>query len=30
LLSGLQRDAEALLEWNDPQHLYSHCLCEGP
>ena len=30
LLGGLQRDAEALLEWNDPQHLYSHCLCEGP
>ena len=30
LLTGLQRDAEALLEWNDPQHLYTHCLCEGP
>ncbi len=29
LLTGLQRDAEALLEWNDPQHLYTHCLCEG-
>ncbi|HRP98017.1 MAG TPA: signal peptide peptidase SppA [Rhodocyclaceae bacterium] len=30
LLEGLRRDAEALLEWNDPRHLYTHCLCEGP
>lgn len=30
LLGSLQREAEALLHWNDPQHLYTHCLCEGP
>lgn len=30
LIRQLERDAAALLEWNDPQHLYSHCLCEAP
>lgn len=30
LLDTLQREAAALLEWNDPQHLYTHCLCEAP
>lgn len=30
LVGSLQREAEALLQWNDPQHLYTHCLCEGP
>lgn len=30
LLARVQHDAEALLQWNDPRHLYSHCLCEGP
>jgi protease-4 len=30
MVGSLYRDAEALLEWNDPQHMYTHCLCEGP
>lgn len=30
VLSGLQRDAEALMSWNDPAHQYAHCLCEAP
>ncbi|MFN3987835.1 MAG: signal peptide peptidase SppA [Rhodocyclaceae bacterium] len=30
MLAGLQREAEALLSWNDPQHLYAHCLCGSP
>lgn len=30
LLGSLQREAEALLHWNDPQHVYMHCLCESP
>lgn len=30
MLGSLYRDAEALLHWNDPQHMYTHCLCAGP
>lgn len=30
LLSRLEADARALLSWNDPQHIYAHCLCEAP
>lgn len=30
LFDSLQREADALLAWNDPRHLYVHCLCEGP
>lgn len=29
-LARLQMDADALLRWNDPRHLYLHCLCEAP
>lgn len=30
LLAEVQAPAAALLQWNDPQHLYMHCLCEAP
>ncbi|NMG75590.1 signal peptide peptidase SppA [Aromatoleum diolicum] len=30
LLAGVQAQAAELLRWNDPQHLYGHCLCEAP
>ncbi|ENO86527.1 signal peptide peptidase SppA [Thauera linaloolentis] len=30
LLAELQAPAAALLQWNDPKHLYMHCLCEAP
>lgn len=30
VLASLQREAQALLSWNDPRHIYVHCLCEGP
>ena len=30
LFASLQREAEALLMWNDPRHIYVHCLCEAP
>ena len=30
LVAGLERSAAELLYWNDPQHLYAHCLCEAP
>ncbi len=30
LLSELQAPAAELLRWNDPQHVYLHCLCEAP
>ena len=26
----VQRAAEALLRFNDPRHLYLHCLCDTP
>lgn len=26
----VQRAAEGLLRWNDPRHLYLHCLCDTP
>lgn len=29
-LVSIQREAQSLLSWNDPRHLYVHCLCEGP
>jgi protease-4 len=28
-VAGLQQDAAELLRWNDPRHLYAHCLCEA-
>jgi protease-4 len=30
LMASVEREAEALLTWNDPRHVYVHCLCEGP
>ncbi|MCV2217723.1 signal peptide peptidase SppA [Thauera sp. Sel9] len=30
LLAEAQAPAAALLQWNDPQHHYLHCLCEAP
>ncbi len=30
LLTDLQASARSLLQWNDPRHLYAHCLCEAP
>ena len=30
LLAELQAPVAELLRWNDPQHLYMHCLCEAP
>ena len=30
MLQRLQTDARDLLRWNDPQHIYAHCLCEAP
>jgi protease-4 len=30
LLAEVEAPAAALLRWNDPQHLYMHCLCEAP
>ncbi|NMF89181.1 signal peptide peptidase SppA [Aromatoleum petrolei] len=30
LLGGLQAQVADLLRWNDPQHLYGHCLCDAP
>ncbi|AYH45897.1 signal peptide peptidase SppA [Azoarcus sp. DN11] len=30
LLAGVQAQAADLLRWNDPQHLYGHCLCDAP
>lgn len=30
LVARLQADAAQLLQWNDPRHIYVHCLCEAP
>jgi protease IV len=30
LLADLQARAGELLRWNDPNHLYAHCLCAAP
>lgn len=30
LFASLQQEAAALLNWNDPRHIYVHCLCEAP
>lgn len=30
VFAGLQAEAQDLLRWNDPQHLYAHCLCAAP
>ena len=30
LLGEVQRSTVELLRWNDPRHLYLHCLCETP
>jgi len=27
---ALQAEAQELLRWNDPQHLYTHCMCAAP
>jgi protease-4 len=29
LLGEVRADAAELLRWNDPRHLYTHCLCEA-
>lgn len=29
-LAKVQDEAASLLLWNDPRHLYTHCLCEAP
>ncbi len=30
LVGEVQRSTAGLLHWNDPRHLYLHCLCETP
>lgn len=30
MLARVQADAMQLLQWNDPRHIYVHCLCEAP
>ena len=30
LLGEVQRSTVELMRWNDPRHLYLHCLCETP
>lgn len=30
VIAGLQAELDALAVWNDPRHLYVHCLCEAP
>lgn len=30
LAQGLEAGAAELLRWNDPRHLYLHCLCAAP
>jgi protease-4 len=30
MLAALEAETAALLRWNDPRHLYTHCLCEAP
>jgi protease-4 len=30
LLGEVERSSAELLRWNDPRHLYLHCLCETP
>lgn len=30
MLTDLRAEARDLLAWNDPQHVYAHCLCESP
>jgi len=30
LVGEVQRSTADLLRWNDPRHLYLHCLCETP
>lgn len=30
LLGEVQRSSAELLRWNDPRHLYLHCLCDTP
>ena len=30
LLGEVQRSSAQLLHWNDPRHLYLHCLCDTP
>ena len=30
VLARVQEEAAGLLLWNDPRHLYAHCLCEAP
>ncbi|MDR1062931.1 MAG: signal peptide peptidase SppA [Azoarcus sp.] len=26
----LSADIKALMSWNDPRHVYAHCLCDAP
>ena len=30
VIDEVQAAAGELLRWNDPQHMYLHCLCEAP
>ncbi|MDR1661809.1 MAG: signal peptide peptidase SppA [Azoarcus sp.] len=30
VLDQLSADVEALMSWNDPRHVYAHCLCNAP
>ncbi len=30
LFDAFRHEAQTLRHWNDPQHLYSHCMCEMP
>ena len=29
-LARLRSELQALALWNDPGHMYLHCLCEAP
>jgi hypothetical protein len=30
VLKRLSADFKSLALWNDPRHIYTHCLCETP
>lgn len=29
-IARLRSELDAMASWNDPRHLYAHCLCEAP
>ncbi|MDR0701805.1 MAG: signal peptide peptidase SppA [Azoarcus sp.] len=30
VVNRLSADIKALMSWNDPRHVYAHCLCDAP